>query len=144
VPLNHSTAQFSITRPSAGTHSVTVVFAQQGNYAAASSRTQQFIVLPAPVRVALAASTRSAKVGVSIALQAAVTSSSGAGTPNATGSVTFRDGLTVLAVAPVDANGQAAFSTSSLSAGVHIISATYANGTNYGAGLDSLIIVITR
>jgi len=142
VPLSHSGAQFNITRPDAGTHTVTVAFAAQGNYATASTRSQKFVVLPAPVRVTLTASSRSVKAGTSVALNAAISSSAGA--PNATGNVTFRDGLTLLATVPVNASGQAAFSTSSLSAGVHVISATYANGTNFGAGLDTLVVTVTK
>ncbi len=140
--LNHSGALFSIAHPDAGTHTVTVAFAQQGNYAAASSRTQQFVVLPAPVRVTLTASSRTAKAGANVTFSAAV--SSNAGAPNATGGITFRDGFAVLATVPVSESGQAAFSTSSLSVGLHTITATYANGANYGAGLDSLLVAITK
>jgi len=142
VSLNRGTAQFTITGPGAGTHTVTVGFAQQGNYAAASTRTQRFIVLPAPVQVTLTASSRSVKAGAGVTLHAAV--SSNAGTPNATGSIVFRDGLAVLATIPVDANGQAAFTTGGLSVGLHAITATYVNGVNYGDGLASLIVTATR
>ncbi len=144
VLLNSGRAEFTIPQPAVGSHAMAINFAQQGNYAAASARTQRFAVLPAPVRVTLSASSRSVKAGASLTFNATVSSNSGAGAPNATGSVTFRDGFTPLATVPVDAHGQAAFSTSGLSSSMHTITATYANGANYGTGSDSVIVLITR
>ena len=144
VPLNQGRAEFAIAEPVVGSHSVGIAFAQQGNFAAASAPIQRFVVLPAPVRVTLTASSRSAKAGTTVVFNAAVSSSSGAGAPKATGSVEFRDGFTLLATVPVDVNGQAAFSTGGLSAGLHIITATYANGVNYGTGSSSVTILITK
>jgi predicted extracellular nuclease len=144
VPLNQGRAEFSISQPTVGSHIVSIGFAQQGNYAAASARIQRFVVLPASVRVALTASSRSAKVGATLTFNATVGSNSAAGAPSATGTITFRDGFTLLATVPVDANGQAVFSTSGLSAGVHMITATYANGANYGTDSSSVTVLISR
>ena len=142
--LNHGVAEFSIPKPAVGSHTVAILIAQQGNFAAASAPIQRFVVLPAPVNVTLSASSRSAKVGANLTFIATVTSNSGAGAPNATGSVAFKDGFTPLATVPVDANGQAVFSTSGSSVGLHIITATYANGANYGTGSSSVTILIVR
>jgi len=73
-----------------------------------------------------------------------VLSYTGAGAPKSIGSVSFRDGSTVLATVPVDANGRASFSTSSLSVGIHTITATYSNGTNFSTGSGTATITIAR
>jgi autotransporter-associated beta strand protein len=69
------------------------------------------------------------------------TVSPGAGTP--TGTVTFREGTNVLANAlPLDGNGLASFSTATLSAGTHNISAQYNPATGFAdssAGVGQIV-----
>lgn len=48
-----------------------------------------------------------------------------------TGVVTFKEGNTVLASVPLDASGRAFFSTSSLSSGRHVITASYSGDQNF-------------
>jgi len=144
VPLSNGNAQFTISKPLVGSHSVSIAYAQQGNYAAAAAPVQNFTVTPAPVSVALTPSSWYAKAGTSLTFQATVNSYSGAGAPKATGSIVFSDGSTPLATVSVDGNGQASFSTNSLSAGTHTITASYSNGTNYGAGSGSVTITVAQ
>src|SRR5262249_51799127 len=70
---------------------------------------------------------------------------SGAGTPNA-GTVTFYDGATPINTAAVS-SGTATFSTSTLSAGLHVVTATYSgDGANFagsGSGLEPSSVVNT-
>jgi hypothetical protein len=141
VPVNNGNAQFTVLLPSAGTHTVSIAYAQQGNYAAASAPVQHFTVTPAPVNVALTPSTWYAHVGTTFTFQAAITSWS-AGPPKATGTVSFKDGSTPLATVPVDNNGKASFSDGALSAGSHTITATYANGVNYASGSANVTITV--
>ena len=142
VPLSNGNAQFTLTRPIVGTHTVVVAYAQQTNYAAATSQAETFTVTPAPVNVSLTPSNWSAKAGTSLTFQAAVSSWS-AGAPNANGAVSFYDGATLLSTVPVNAGGQASFTIASLSAGNHTITATYAGGTNYASGTGSVTITLT-
>jgi hypothetical protein len=142
VPLSAGNAKFAITEPSAGAHTVVVAYAQQTNFAAAASQTEQFTVAPAPVQVSLTPSSWFAKAGTSITFQAAVSSWS-AGAPNANGAVSFSDGNTLLATVPVNSIGQAGFTTSSLHAGTHTITAVYAGGFNYSSGSSSVTITLT-
>jgi hypothetical protein len=65
---------------------------------------------------------------VSVTFTAAVTPAFNAGA--LTGGVTFYDGIQALGTVAIS-NGQAAFSTSSLSLGTHSITASYAGDTNY-------------
>jgi arabinogalactan endo-1,4-beta-galactosidase len=141
LPLSGGNAQFTITEPAAGSHSVVIGYAQQTNYAAAATQNESFTVTPAPVYVALTPSSWYTKVGSTLTFQAVVTSWS-AGAPNANGSVTFYDGGNLLATVPVNSSGQASYSTSALSTGSHNITAAYANGTNYASGSSSVSITL--
>jgi sugar lactone lactonase YvrE len=143
VPLSNGNAQFTLTTPNVGTHTVVIAYAQQTNYAAAKSQTETFTVTPAPVNVSLTPSTWYTTVGTSITFQVAVSSWS-AGPPNATGSVSFYNGATLLSTVRVNASGQASYTTSSLPAGSQTITATYAGGTNYSSGSSSVTITIVR
>jgi hypothetical protein len=140
--LNAGIALFTITKPAVGNHSVVIGFAQQTNYAAAASQTENFTVTPAPVTVSLTPSARHAIAGTPVTFQVAVTSFS-AGPPDDNGSVSFLNGSTLLATLPVNASGQASYTTSSLPVGNDTIRATFAGGTNYASGSASVTITIT-
>jgi hypothetical protein len=77
---------------------------------------------------AVTSSSSPSSFGQTILFDAAVTAANGApGIP--TGSVTFREGAAVLATAPVNPAGHAAFSYSAFSIGSHTVTADFA-GTN--------------
>src|SRR5262249_25362978 len=65
-----------------------------------------------------------ANFGQTIAFTATVASVNPAA-PKPTGTVTFTDGALTLAVIPLDGTGHASFSTSSLSVGSHIVTASF-------------------
>jgi len=56
-----------------------------------------------------------------------------------TGSVTFKDGATVLATVAINAAGQATFSTSSFAVGSHSITATYSGDSNFSGGASTVL-----
>src|SRR5260370_37561553 len=74
--------------------------------------------------------------GRGVTCAASVTSTN---SPAPTGSVTFRDGTTVLITVPLDDAGNASYTTGSLSAGRHFITASYSGDPNYGTG--SVVLV---
>lgn len=67
-------------------------------------------------------------LSASVTFTATVVQSGGSGSP--TGTVTFSDGSTALATAPLT-NGQATFTSSSLSVGSHSITAAYSGDANF-------------
>ena len=142
VSLSNGNATFSVPQPAVGQHSVVIAYAQQTNYAAAGPQSQSFTVTPAAVNVQLTPSPWSAPAGSSIAFTAAVTSPS-AGAPGS-GSVSFYDGPTLLGMAPVNASGQATYSTNALSAGSQTITATYSGGANYVSGSGAATVAVTQ
>jgi fibronectin type 3 domain-containing protein len=143
VPLSSGNAGFTITKPLAGNHTIAIGYAQQTNYAAATTQTDSFTVTPAPITLSLTPSTWYTTTGTSIVFQAAVSSWS-AGAPDDNGSISFYDGSTLLATVPVNSSGAASYSTASLPVGSDSITATYAGGANYASGSTSVTITIVK
>jgi hypothetical protein len=83
LPLTNSIAQFSLTTPDAGPHTVVIGYAQQGNFAASGPSTQAFTVAPATTQVWLSPSNWYPPAGSSLTLSASVTSYSAAAPPSA-------------------------------------------------------------
>ncbi len=89
---------------------------------------------------AVGSSVNPALPGQAVTLTASVISIGG--TP--TGAVTFYDGSAQLGTATLDANGNAAFATSSLTAGSHDIVATYGGDSNFAGSSGSLTQVVSQ
>jgi Bacterial Ig-like domain (group 3) len=86
--------------------------------------------------VTLASSANPSTVNQSLTLTATVAPSSGTGTPS--GNVTFKDGTTTLGIGTVN-NGQAAFTTSSLSLGTHSIITSYSGDTQFDGSTSAAL-----
>jgi hypothetical protein len=144
VPLVFGVGLFTISKPIVGPHRVVVSYAAQGNFAAATPQTESFTVTPAPVVVAFSPSTWYL-TGGNLTLTASVQSWS-AGPPKGIGSVTFLNGSKVLAVVPVNANGQASttVAASALANGAQSFTASYAGGTNYASGSTSIVVTVAH
>ncbi|MBI1761098.1 MAG: Ig-like domain repeat protein [Acidobacteria bacterium] len=78
-------------------------------------------------------------VGQAITLAAKVTAT-GAGAP--TGAVMFLDGATSLGQGTLNASGVATFTTSTLTAGTHKLTAAYAGDTNYGSSTSAEVTIL--
>jgi hypothetical protein len=61
-----------------------------------------------------------------------------------TGRVTFRDGIRTLGSAALDGSGQATYTTSSLSRGIHFIIAVYSGNSNFSDSADVLFQRVNR
>ncbi len=98
-------------------------------------------VTKAASAVALTSSTSNANLNANVTFTATVTSQS-SGTP--TGSVEFLDGSTVLGTGPLNNNGVATYTTSSLTAGLHKITAVYQGDVNFtGSTSAALAQIVT-
>ncbi len=95
----------------------------------------QPIQVKAASTMTLVASPGSSTYGESVAFIAIVTSSEG--TP--TGTVTFKDGGTVLGTGTPSGNGIARYSTAALLAGMHTITAEYGGDANFATSSGALI-----
>ena len=124
IPINNGSAQFSVTTPNAGNHSVAISYAAQSNFAAAGPVTESFTVTQAPTQIQLTPSSYYQSASAPLTLTASLTSWS-AGAPK-DGTVAFYDGTTSLGTLPAGAT--VTLTSSSLSPGSHALTAVYATG----------------
>ena len=121
--LNSSgVATFATPALTAGAHSITAVYGGSSNFGGSTSSILTQTVNQTGSAIALTSSLNPSTLGQSVTFTATVAKSGGSGTP--TGTVTFKDGSTTLATMPLS-GATASFSTSSLTAGSHSITATY-------------------
>jgi uncharacterized repeat protein (TIGR01451 family) len=125
--LSGGVAIFATRALGAGTHSITASYGGDASFLTSATATPIMqTVTKAPTTTALTSSAATPSYGQPITFTATV--SSAAGTP--IGTLTFADGATVLGASML-LGGIATFTTSSLDAGTHTISAAYGGGDNY-------------
>lgn len=133
---------FNAASLAVGTHTMIASYAGDANNAAASSNAVTVVVQQGSTATALAASKTTQVVGQAVTLTAAVSSPS----PGVTGTVSFYDGTTLLGSTAVTgggasalgsvaggSNGAALLTTSTLSFGVHTLTAVYSGDANHAS-----------
>lgn len=137
--LSNGNAQFAIATPNAGSHSLTLSYTAQGNFAAAGPVNETFVVTPAPTQIQLTPSSYYQSTAATLTLAALLTSWS-AGAPT-DGTVAFYDGTVLLGILPVQATVN--FTAAGLSSGMHNFSAAYMPGPsgNYAAASSAVATV---
>jgi hypothetical protein len=134
VSVVNGAAWFSISTLASGTHPIAASYSGDTNFFSRSASVIQVVTSSsAPTTTTLAASINPAQVGQSVTFTATVYYGA---TP--AGSVSFKDGATLLATVPLTGN-QATYSTSSLPAGSRPIVAIYSgDGANAGSTSPTL------
>ena len=129
---------FATSSLSTGSHNITAVYSGDSNF---TTSTSNVIVQKVHYdsKITLSSTPNPSTVGQSVAFKVVVSGSSG--TP--TGTVVFRDGLTVLGSAPL-ISGTATYSTSALSAGSHPITASYSGDSTYSISLSNVIVQLVN
>ena len=125
--LSGGTATYMTSSLAAGSHSIVAQYGGDTTYASSNSGSLTEIVLT-PTTTTLGTSNASVNVGGSVTFTAKVAPTTGNGTP--TGTVTFIDGSTTVGPGTLSA-GIAMYTTSSLTAGSHSITAQYGGDSNY-------------
>jgi hypothetical protein len=130
----HATIQTSL---SVGDHALTASFFGVSGFAASDSAAVAVTVNPAATTVALKSSVNPAVTGQAVTFTATVAAvAPGVGTPS--GTVTFKDGNTVLGTVPVVTGGKATFTTSFAATGGHAITAVYSGAPGFVASSQTL------
>ena len=134
--VSNGAASFSTTTLSAGTHSITAVYGGDANYNGVTSTAVTQAVNKAATTVTVVSSLNPAPSGSSITFTATVTM-------GASGTVQFLDATTVLGTATVS-GGAASFSTTTLSARTHSITAVYSGDANYSRATSSVVSQVVQ
>lgn len=144
INVANRTASITVSTLSAGTHSITAVYSGDAVFATSTSATVSQVVNRANTTTSLIASPNPVARRADVTLTATVTAvAPGAGTP--TGTVTFRDGTTVIGTATLNASGVATLVTSfGPPARVHSITATYAVSTNFNASTSTALALTVQ
>jgi hypothetical protein len=137
-------AVFDTATLGAGTHVLTAVYHGFSNaveiFPESTSVPVTVTVTSVPTATSASLSNASVAAGTVVTITASV--SSGAGTPF--GGATFFDGTTPLGTTTLHADGAATFSTASLAAGTHAISASFnPNATFAGSASTPVTLVVT-
>jgi uncharacterized membrane protein len=130
-------ASYSTSTLAAGTHSITVTYSGDSNFATSTSAAISLTVSASAkinTTTSLYASAENVTSGTNITFTAKVAPQSGSGTP--TGTVSFLDAQSQIGSAALAA-GSAQFSTMSLAAGTHTITAAYSGDANNNASTSA-------
>jgi Glycoside hydrolase family 44/Bacterial Ig-like domain (group 3) len=139
--LTVGAATFSTSALAVGTHSITVSYSGDSNFATSTSAVLS-VVVSAPAKVntstSVSASSTQIIVGSSVTFSAKVAVASGTATP--TGTITFLDSGTSVGMATLS-GGSAQISLTALATGTHSISAAYSGDTNYNPSTSAVATV---
>jgi Bacterial Ig-like domain (group 3)/Putative Ig domain len=113
-----------------GSNSITVTYNSDGNYQGSQSGTLNETISPAATKTVVSTSGSPSTFGQNVTFTATVTvKSPGSGAPF--GTVEFKDGGTVIATRPLNASGQATYTTSTLAVGSHSITAVFEGDADF-------------
>jgi hypothetical protein len=132
--VSASAASFTTSTLTAGTHTIAATYSGDTLYTGSTANLMQKIIAPPNIQLVSSLNPSTPNVNVTFT----VTVSSSNGTP--TGTVIFNDGSTALSVAlPLDGSGVAAFSTTTLAAGTHPITAVYSGDANFSTVTSPIV-----
>ncbi|MBA0086494.1 MAG: Ig-like domain repeat protein, partial [Acidobacteria bacterium Pan2503] len=133
--VSSGSAQFATSSLAPGSHSLSAVYGGSTDFAGSTSAVLTETVNQITTTTTLASSVNPALAGQSVTFTATV--QAGAGN-SATGTITFLDGSTTLGTASVS-NNSAQFTTTTLAAGSHAITAAYGGSTNFVGSTSSAL-----
>ena len=129
--ISGTTATFTTSALSVGSHRITAVYGGDNNYGTSTSNAMSQTVNAGSSTTTLASSANPSTYGRSVTFTATVSS-------GATGTVTFIDGTTTLGTGTISGT-KATYSTSALSAGSHNITAVYSGDTYFPSSTSSVV-----
>jgi large repetitive protein len=138
VPINNSgDATLSISTLSAGSHSIIATYTGSGNmnYATSTSMVLVEVVQSTGTMTTLTSTAATTLAGQPASFTASVSSTTGI----PTGSVNFYDGGVSIGQAQLNALGVATLSTSTLTVGLHNITAVYVSDGNYNTSTSAIL-----
>ena len=141
APLTGNQAQFTTSGLAPGSHPITATYSGDTNYASSTSGALTQTVNKVQFNLTLSSSPNASTLGQPVTLTASFTLISGTGSP--AGTVQFVEGTTLLGTATISA-GQASIQVSTLTVGMHTITAQLAGGSPIAANSASVTQVVNR
>jgi sugar lactone lactonase YvrE len=139
--LSGGSAAFTTTGLPGGSDSITAVYGGDTNFAGSTSTAVTETIAKASSTVKLTASANSASYGQFVTFTAAVSGQYGG---TATGTVTFKDGVTTLGTEPL-VGGTAGFTTAAIPIGTGSVTAVYGGDANFSGGTsNSVSLAVTQ
>jgi Bacterial Ig-like domain (group 3) len=132
--LSGGHASFATSGLSAGSHSITAKYFHTGTFGGSTSSALSQVVNKASSATSLTSSLNPSTYGQSVTFTATVSSS----TTTPTGSVTFKNGATTLGSGTLS-GGHATYTTKTLGAGSHSITAVYAGNSNVNGSTSAAL-----
>ena len=147
VPLDSSdTASLTTSALAVGTDPITAVYNGDANFAGSTSAVDDQLVGQAATLTTVVSSVSNPVFGEPVTFTATVAATPpGAGSP--TGTVTFLDGSTVLGAGTLSTTGgitQAALTTTNLSLGSQVITASYAGDPNFAGSTGTINNIVVN
>lgn len=126
---------FSTSSLAVGSHTLTVTYSGDSDNASVTSSAVMVTIQLAPTATALGSSANPGTFGKPVVFTASVVSDS----PSPTGTVSFLDGTVSLGTAALSGSGSASVTTSSLSFGVHNITAVYSGDADHATSTSTAV-----
>jgi len=139
-PLSGGQATLTTYVLVAGAHSITATYSGDSGFTGSSSSPLAQTVNPASTAVGLASSVNPSAYSQSVTFTATITPQFGG---QATGTVTFKDGATVIGGGAVSGNS-ATFTTNGLALGSHSITASYSGDSNFTASSSTAVAQVVN
>lgn len=137
---------FNVNTPSQplanGPHSLTLVYTGDAHWAPATSGPQSVTINQGATDTTIAASADTIAAGTSVTLTAAISTS--LSTPNPSGTVQFYNGGSALGSPVMLVSGTATYTTSSLAAGTHSITAAYSGDATFTSSTSPAITITVQ
>lgn len=137
--LSSGKAKFTTSKLTAGTESITAVYAGNTNFNASTSPPLTQTVNKANTSTTVVSSLNPSVVGQTVTFTATVSSN----TVTPTGRVIFKNSTTTLGSASLS-SGKAKFSTSKLAVGSHSITAVYVGSTNFNGSTSPVLTQVVN
>jgi trimeric autotransporter adhesin len=133
-----TSASFTISVPTAGTHSLQAVYAGDDNYDSSTSAAVSITVSKMATTTTLTAAPATLSPGIPEALTAVVNAASGVNSGTAiTGSVSFYDGTTLLGTATISSYAATLNNITLSTTTAHLLTAVYSGDTNWAASTSA-------
>jgi len=133
-------ATFSTNTLTVAAHSITAVYAGNGNYLASTSPVLTQTVNKATTKTNLVSSLNPSTHGNAVTFTATIVPAFGG---TATGKVTFKNGTVVMGTGTIASN-KAAFTTSTLAVGTHNITAVYPGDVNTATSTSAVVKQVVK